>query len=107
MRKMGEWMRGQNVEVEEWVTKLDPEKLGLPDEQIDVRLDVQPYLETKGRSWAMHRTQMNPNNSMAQIPEEIQLQWRRYEYFHLAATRVGPDVAGENDLFASVETSKN
>src|SRR5258708_13418590 len=84
MRKMGEWMRGQNVEVEEWVTKLDPEKLGLPDEQIDVRLDVQPYLETKGRSWAMHRTQMNPNNSMAQIPEDIHLQWRRYEYFLLA-----------------------
>ncbi|HEX4715193.1 MAG TPA: PIG-L family deacetylase [Ktedonobacteraceae bacterium] len=107
MRKMGEWMRGQNVEVEEWVTKLDPEKLGLPDEQIDVRLDVQPYLETKGRSWAMHRTQMNPNNSMARIPEEIQLQWRRYEYFHLAATRVGPDVASENDLFARVEASKN
>src|SRR5258708_5641263 len=71
MRKMGEWMRGQNVEVEEWVTKLDPEKLGLPDEQIDVRLDVQPYLETKGRSWAMHRTQMNPNNSIAPIPEDL------------------------------------
>ncbi len=103
MRKMGEWMREQNNQVEEWVTKLDPEKLGLSDEQIDVRLDVEALLEAKGRSWAMHRTQMNPNNAMAKIPEEIQRQWRRYEYFHLAATRVGPDVPGEDDLFARVE----
>src|SRR5579859_3036526 len=41
MRKMGEWMRSQNAQVEEWVTKLDPEKLGLSDEQIDVRLNVE------------------------------------------------------------------
>ncbi len=103
MRKMGEWMREQNVDVQAWATRLDPEKLGMSDEQIDVRLDVQPYLETKGRSWAMHRTQMNPNSPMARIPEEVQLQWRRNEYFHLAATRVGPDVPGEDDLFARVE----
>lgn len=103
LRKMGEWIKSQNAEVENWVTQLDPEKLGLPDEQIDVRLDVASQVEAKGRSWAMHRTQMNPNNAMAKIPEEVQLQWRRYEYFHLAATRVGPDVAGEDDLFARIE----
>ena len=102
MRKMGEWMRSQNAQVEEWVTKLDPEKLGLSDEQIDVRLNVEDVVEAKGASWAKHRTQMDPNNAMAQIPAEIQREWRRYEYFHLAATRVGPDVPGENDLFARV-----
>lgn len=100
MRKMGEWMSSQNAQVEEWVTRLDPEKLGLPDELINVRLDVDAFLEAKGNSWAKHRTQMNPNNAMAQIPPEIQREWRRYEYYHLAATRVGPDVPGENDLFA-------
>ncbi|HLI70854.1 MAG TPA: PIG-L family deacetylase [Ktedonobacteraceae bacterium] len=103
IRKMGEWMRKQNAEVQEWVTRLDPEKLGIPDEQIDVRLDVQPYLETKARSWSMHRTQINPNSPMARIPQEVQFEWRRYEYFHLAATRVGPDVPGEDDLFARIE----
>lgn len=102
IRKMGEWIRSQNADVQEWVTKLDPEQLGLPDEQIDVRLDVEALLEAKGRSWAHHRTQINPNSAMAQIPSEVQREWRRYEYFHLAATRVGPDVAGENDLFARV-----
>lgn len=103
IRKMGEWMQRQNVEPEGWVTKLDPEKLGLADEQIDVRLDVETYLATKGQSWSLHRTQMNPESPMARIPEELQREWRRYEYFHLAATRVGPDISDENDLFARVE----
>ena len=103
LRKMGEWMRSQQAEVEAWVTKLDPEQLGMPDEQIDVYLDVQTQMEAKGRSWAMHRTQMNPNSSFAKIPEEVQREWRSYEYYHLAATRVGPDVTGENDLFARID----
>lgn len=103
IRAMGEWMRKQDINVEEWVTRLDPEQMGLPDEQIDVRLDVQSYLETKGRSWARHRTQMNPNSSFAQIPQEVQRAWRNYEHYHLAATRVGPDIPEENDLFARVE----
>jgi hypothetical protein len=36
------------------------------------------------------------------LPEEVQRTWRSSEYFQLAATRVGPDVEGENDLFARV-----
>lgn len=103
MRKIGEWMSKQNVAREEWVTKLDPEQLGLADEQIDVCLDVRPYLDAKGRSWSMHRTQINPNSSFAQIPQEVQREWRSNEYYHLAATRVGFDVVGEDDLFARVE----
>lgn len=100
IRRMGEWMKSQNYEGS--FSKLDPEKLGIPDELISTRLDVEPYLETKNRSWAMHRTQMDPNNAMAQLPEDVQRNWRRYEYYQLAATRVGPDVEGENDLFARV-----
>jgi LmbE family N-acetylglucosaminyl deacetylase len=98
VRQMGEWMKSQNYEGS--FSNLDPEKLGIPDELISVRLDVGPWLETKGRSWSMHRTQMDPNNTMAQLPEEIQRSWRSKEYYQLAASRVGPDVEGENDLFA-------
>ncbi len=98
IRAMGEWMRSQNYQGS--FGNLDPEKLGLPDELISVELDVEPWLETKARSWAMHRTQMDPNNPMARMPEEVQRKWRRYEYYQLAASRVGPDVPGENDLFA-------
>lgn len=102
IRKMGEWMSSQQTEVEPWVTKLDPEQMGLADEQIDVRLDVRAQMDAKGHSWSMHRTQMNPNSSFAKIPAEVQREWRSYEYYHLAATRVGADVAGEDDLFARI-----
>jgi mycothiol S-conjugate amidase len=100
IRQMGEWMKSQNYEGS--FRNLDPEKLGMPDELISVRLNVEPWRETKARSWSMHRTQMDPNNAMAQLPEEIQRRWRSNEYFQLAASRVGPDAEDENDLFARV-----
>ncbi len=100
IRQIGAWMRAQNPDYQSLFSKLDPEKLGMPDELITVRLSVEPWLDTKNRSWSMHRTQINPNNPMSQLPEDVQRQWRGYEYFQLAATRVGPDVEGENDLFA-------
>ena len=100
IREMGAWLKSQNYEGS--FSNLDPEKLGIPDEQISVWLNVEPWLETKNRSWSMHRTQMDPNNAMAQLPEEIQRRWRSHEYYQLAASRVGPDIAGENDLFARV-----
>lgn len=104
IRKMGEWMSSQQAEVESWVMKLDPDTLGLPDELIDVYLDVRDQTEAKGNSWSKHRTQINPNSAMSRIPAEVQREWRSYEYYHLAATRVGPDIKGENDLFARVDS---
>lgn len=98
MRQIGEWMREQGYGGS--FSNLDPEKLGIPDELISARINVEPWLETKNRSWAMHRTQMDPNSPMAQIPPDMQRKWRAYESFQLAATRVGPDIEGENDLFA-------
>ena len=100
IRVIGEWLKSQNYEGS--FRNLDPEKLGIPDEQISVRLNVERWLETKARSRSMHRTQMDPNNAIARLPQEIQRRWRSYEYYQLAATRVGPDVEGENDLFARV-----
>jgi LmbE family N-acetylglucosaminyl deacetylase len=100
IRQIGEWMKSQNYEGS--FRNLDPEKLGMPDELISVRLNVANWRETKARSWSMHRTQMDPNNAMAQLPEEVQRRWRSDEYYQLAASRVGPDVEGENDLFARV-----
>ena len=99
-REMAEWIKSQNYEGS--FRELDPEKLGLPDELISVWLDVEPWRETKDRSWSMHRTQMGSMSFMAQLPEEIQRKWRKYECYQLAASRVGPDIEGENDLFARV-----
>lgn len=100
MRAMGEWLKSQNYDGS--FGNLDPEKLGIADEEISVWLDASPWRETKDRSWDMHRTQANSGASFAQMPAELMQQWRRYECYQLAATRVGPDVDGENDLFARV-----
>ena len=101
LRAIGEWMSTQNYEGS--FSGLDPEKLGIPDEQISVWLNVEPWREQKDRSRSMHRTQLDPNNLMAKIPEEIQRNWRNHECYQLAASRVGPDVPGENDLFARIQ----
>ena len=101
LRAMGEWMRSQNIDMGSF-GDIDPEKLGLPDELVSVQLDVARWRETKDRSWNMHRTQANSGAAFAHIPEELQRKWRNYEYYQLAASRVGPDVPGENDLFAHV-----
>jgi len=101
LRAIGEWMSTQNYEGS--FSGLDPEKLGIPDEQISVWLNVEPWREQKDRSRSMHRTQLDPNNLMAKIPEEIQQNWRSHECYQLAASRVGPDVPGENNLFARIQ----
>ncbi len=101
VRALGEWMRSQNYQGS--FSNLDPEKLGIPDDLINIRLNVEQWLETKNHSWSMHRTQMDPSTPLAQMPEEIQRQWRSHEVYQLAASRVGQDVPGEDDLFARVK----
>ncbi len=98
---ISEWLEGRE-DYGNVFKELDPSTLGLSDEQIQVRLNVEKWQEAKAHSWAMHRTQMNPNTLMAQIPEDVQRRWRSLECYQLATSRVGTDVIGENDLFARV-----
>jgi LmbE family N-acetylglucosaminyl deacetylase len=100
MRAIGEWLSTQNYEGS--FSDLDPEKMGMPDELISVWLNVEAQRVQKDRSWSMHRTQLDPNNLMAKVPEEVQRKWRTHECYQLAASRVGPDVPGENNLFARI-----
>lgn len=100
IRMMGDWMREQTYD--DWFTRLDPEQFGMPDDLITVRLNVEQWQEAKARSWAMHRTQINPNSPMALMPEALQRKWRSQECFQLVTSRVGQDQPGENDLFAHV-----
>ncbi len=94
------WLKDQNYEGS--YSDLAPKKLGLPDASIDVWLNVEQWQESKDRSWALHRTQAGSASFAAQLPEDIQRKWRMYECYQLAATRVGPDIKGENDLFARI-----
>jgi LmbE family N-acetylglucosaminyl deacetylase len=95
-----EWLQAEDPDSS--YAQLDPDRFGIPDDQISVLLDVERWREVRDRSWLMHRTQMSPNSPMARIPEEIQRKWRSTEVYQLATSRVGPDVVGENDLFARV-----
>lgn len=97
---MSEWLQDQAFD--DIFHDLDLEHSGLADEQISVLLDVDRWQEQKARSWAMHRSQMNPSQPIARLPKEMLRKWRSSEYFQLATSRVGPDVIGENDLFAHV-----
>lgn len=101
VKAMAKWMRSQDYHSP--FENLDPEKLGIPDERVSVQLNVEPWQETKDRSWSMHRTQANSASFRDQVPEEIQKKWRSHETYELAASRVGADAPGENDLFARVQ----
>lgn len=98
---MVEWLGGQE-DFDNVFKGLDIQTLGLADEQISVRLNVERWQEEKARIEKIHRTQMNPNTFMVQIPEDVQRHWRSIECYQLATSRVGPDVIGENNLFARV-----
>jgi LmbE family N-acetylglucosaminyl deacetylase len=98
---MAEWLGGQ-ADFGAVFKDLDISTLGLSDEQISVRLNVEQWQEEKARIEKMHRTQMNPNTFMVQIPEDVQKHWRSLECYQLATSRVGPDVIGENNLFARI-----
>jgi LmbE family N-acetylglucosaminyl deacetylase len=97
---MAEWLEDQAYEG--FVRDLDVEKVGLADDQINVVLDVDRWQETKALSGAKHRTQKNSNAMLALLPPDLQRKFRSTEYFQLAASRVGPDQMGVNDLFARV-----
>lgn len=83
---------------------MDIEKLGLPDEQITNRINVEAYLARKRESLNHHRTQLNPNSPWARMPEEVTREWRRQEYFALVAGAPldTSDPAAAGDLFAGL-----
>jgi LmbE family N-acetylglucosaminyl deacetylase len=85
-------------------TGMDPEKLGLPDEEITNRIDVRAYMDRKRESLSQHRTQMNPNSPFAKLPEEATAQWRGTEYFALVAgvPLNTSDPAAAGDLLAGL-----
>jgi LmbE family N-acetylglucosaminyl deacetylase len=98
---MAEWLGGHES-FDSVFRNQNLSTLGLSDEQISVRLNVEQWQEEKARIEKIHRTQFNPNTFMRQIPEDVQKHWRSQECYQLVTSRVGPDVIGENNLFARV-----
>ena len=81
---------------------LDPEKMGMPDEEITNVVDVGDLIELKRESLACHATQMNPNSPFARMPEEMARIWGRKESFARVAGPPSPAGADPADLFAGL-----
>jgi LmbE family N-acetylglucosaminyl deacetylase len=97
---MAEWLQDQAFE--NIFENIDITQAGFSEEQIHVVLNVERWQEAKTTALSMHRTLSSPVMPISRLPRESQRKWRHTEYFHLATSRVGNDIPGENDLFAHV-----
>jgi LmbE family N-acetylglucosaminyl deacetylase len=97
---MAEWIQDQAFD--NVFKNLDIEHTGFTEEQINVLLDVEPWLEGKMHAWYLHHSQVDPVLPINRLPRHIQRKWHNREYYQLATTRVDEDIFGENDLFARV-----
>jgi LmbE family N-acetylglucosaminyl deacetylase len=97
---MTEWLQDQAYEG--FVRDLDVEKMGFAEDQINVVLDVDRWQEIKAEAARKHRTQMSSNTPFSLLPRDLQRRWRSTEFFQLVTSRFGPDIIGDNNLFAHV-----
>jgi LmbE family N-acetylglucosaminyl deacetylase len=79
---------------------IDLTQVGVPDEQIHVRLDVGPYFAVKERAAAWHRSQ--GGGAMRALPAFVQRRLLRYEHF-VQARPAGAEPHG--DLFEGLENT--
>ena len=79
---------------------VNPNEMGIPDEEIVKHLDVMQYVDVKNASFAHHRTQINPNSPFAEMPPEAEREWRGNEMFAFGGgAAVQPD-EDRSDLYA-------
>ena len=69
---------------------MDIDSLGTPDDEVTVTRDVSEYVDTKIASLDCHQTQLDPNGPFAQLPQELNREYMRTEYFTLV-----PGAGGE------------
>ena len=76
---------------------MDIDSLGTPDDEVTVTRDVSEYVDTKIASLDCHQTQLDPNGPFAQLPQELNREYMRTEYFALVHGTGGEtrDILGE------------
>ena len=76
---------------------MDIDSLGTPDDEVTVTRDVSEYVDTKIASLDCHQTQLDPNGPFAQLPQELNREYMRTEYFTLVPGAGGEtrDILGE------------
>ena len=90
--------------VESDFADMDPETIGVPDEEITTVLDVGQYSDQKDRAARCHRTQIEGDNALSWLPPEVRSRFLSTEYLVRAEPgfTLGKDPT-ENELFGGVE----
>ena len=96
MRRM--WQEMRDAGVTPPFASLEEESLGSPDGDVTTLVNVGAYVDTKIASLACHRTQMDPNGPLAQLPEKASRQIMSTEYFTWALAQP----AESEDLLGSL-----
>ncbi len=75
---------------------------GTPDEEIDVIMHVEPWVERRMAAWACHRSQHNPKGFSATMPDGVRREMAAHEHYLLAAARVPLPAGVTEDLLAGL-----
>ncbi len=99
MKQMFGRAQEQGVDISVF-NELDIDQFGLPDEDIDVVVDVADLLELKSQAMRAHGTQYDENGPMSQAPEEVRREFGAHEYFQFGAGVPLPEERPVRSLFA-------
>lgn len=99
MKRMFGRARDEGVDVSAF-RELDIDKLGLPDDAIDVVTDVSDMVDLKHRAMRAHGTQYQEDGPLSQAPEEVRREFASREYFQLGGGIPLPGQRPINSLFA-------
>jgi LmbE family N-acetylglucosaminyl deacetylase len=73
-----------------------------PDNEIDVIMRVEPWVERRMAAWACHRSQHNPKGFSATMPDGVRQEMAANEHYLLAAARVPLPDGVTDDLLADL-----
>ena len=76
-----------------------------PDDEIDVIMHVEPWVERRMAAWECHRSQHNPKGFSATMPDGVRREMAANEHYLLAAARVPLPDGVTDDLLAGLATA--
>ena len=101
MRKWLELLIASDPESD--MAKIDPEQMGVPDEQITTVLDTEAHAETRRKAIAVHRTQYSPLDRMPSPDLESEFLSKDYFIRVDPPARDGETGIVESDLFEGLD----
>lgn len=93
-RGMIDRMREMALDASVFASWPDPETVGTPDEEIDLVVDIAPYVDTKRKAIDCHATQVAPDNPFNLLPQEEIRAFLSVEHFIQAVPKPGEKIEG-------------